>query len=187
MSSFGRFSVRRAGARRNIGIAGRIDDTFGENRLAPGLALGDHAADRAALHDRRHTQPMQERCDARLCHQYVRHPLEHLRIERMTEGLRLGHRRAHRLGARLEFDADAFAIDGVLVPVPGKTFDADLGDVAAEATMAIDQRRARTGARRRQRCRETAGATAHDQHVGFQHDIQRTRGLGDFLYRSAVH
>ena len=53
ISSRGVLRDRRAGAGRDVGIAGRVDDPPGEDRLAAGLALGDDAADRPVLDDRR--------------------------------------------------------------------------------------------------------------------------------------
>ena len=111
ISSFGDLRTGAPGARRDVGIAGGIDDALGEDRLAARLALGDHAANRAVLDDRRDAQPVQQRRDAGFLNQYVRDPFEHFGVERMAQRLRLGHCRSHRLGARLELDADAFAID----------------------------------------------------------------------------
>jgi hypothetical protein len=83
--------------------------------------------DQAILHDGRDAEAMQQRRDAGLLDQDIGHPLEHLGIERVAQGLRLRHGGAHGLGPVLELDADAFAIDGLLVPIPGEALDARPG------------------------------------------------------------
>ena len=82
----------------------------------------------------------------------------------------------------LELDADPLAVHGVLVPVPRKTFDPNLCDVATEAAVPIDQGRARTGTRGGERCRETPRSATHDEHVGFQNDIDRTGRLSNSFH-----
>ena len=144
---------RCPGAERDVGIPRRIDHTLGEDCLAARLALGEDPANGAVLHDRRHTQAVQQRRDAGFLHQHVGHPLEHLGVERVTQGLWLGHRCAHGLCALLELNADTFAVNRVLVAVPGKALDANLRDVAAEAAVAVDERGAGTGAGRSERRR----------------------------------
>ena len=74
------------------------------------------------------------------CDEHVGHVLERLGVERVAQRLRLGLRGAHGLGALLELASDALAVDGLLVPVPGQPLDPDLGDVAAEAAVAVDER-----------------------------------------------
>ena len=125
---------------------------------------------------------MQQRRDAGLLHQRVGDPLEHLGIERMTQGLRLGHRRAHGLGALLELDADAFAVHGVLMPIPGKALDAHLGDIAAEAAVAVDQCGAGAGAGRGQRRRKASRTAADHEHIGFQDHIDRAGGFKNLIH-----
>src|SRR5581483_12059988 len=95
----------------------------------------------------------------------------------MTERLRLRHRGSHRLRALLEFDADAFAVNGVLMPVPGKALDTDLGDIAAKATIAVDQCRPGTRTRRSQGGGKPPGAAANDQNVRFQNNVDRPSRL----------
>jgi len=82
--ALGRFAHWRTGARRDIGVAGCIDDPLREDGFAARFAFSDHAANHSMLHDRGHAQPMQQRRDAGLLHQDVRHPLEHLGVERVT-------------------------------------------------------------------------------------------------------
>ena len=131
--------------------------------------------------DRRDEQSMQHRLDARFLHQHVGDPLEHLRVERVADRLRLRHGRAHRLGALLELDADAFAVDRLLVPVPGEALDADLRDVAAEAAVALEQRGLHAGARGRERRGEAARAAADDEHLRLVDDVDFARGFSDSL------
>ena len=163
----------------DIGVAGRIDDSPGQDRLAPRLAFDDDAAQRAALHDRRDEHAVQHRDDAGFLDQHVGDVLERLRIERVADRLGFGHCCAHGLGAVLEFAADAFAVDCRRVAIPGETLDPDLGDVPAETSIAFEQRRlhARTG--RSDRRRQTAGAGADHQHVGFVDDVDRAGRLQD--------
>ncbi len=125
---------------------------------------------------------MQQRSNTRLFDKNIGNPLEHFGIERMTERLRLGHCGAHRRCAGLELDADPLAVHCVLVPVPRKTFDANLCDVATEAAVPIDQGRTRTGACGSERCREAARSATHDEHVGFQNDVDRTGQLSNSFH-----
>jgi len=177
-----RLAHRRAGARRHVGIAGCIDDALGENRRATGLALGDDAADDAVAHDRRDEHAMQHRLHARLAQQCVGDVLEHFRVQRVADRLRLRVRRTHGLGALLELDADAFAVDSTFMPVPGEALDADLGDVAAEAAVALEQQRAGAGAGGRERRGESARPAADDQNPGFRDDLGRAGGLLDPIH-----
>ena len=100
----------------------------------------------------------------------------------MAQRLRLGHGRTHGLGARLELDADAFAVHGVLMPIPGKAFDAHLGDIAAKAAVAVDERGAGAGASRAQRRGEAAGTAADHEHIGFQDHIDRAGGFKNLTH-----
>ena len=143
---------RRAAAMGNVGIAGRIDHPLGQNRFAPRLALDDHARDRLAFHDRCDEQAVQHGNDPRFLHKPVGDEFEAFGIERMADRLRFGHGGAHRLGALFEFAADAFAVDGCRVAIPGKAFDPDLGDIAAEAAVTLKQNRLDPSPRAGQRC-----------------------------------
>ena len=119
-------------------------------------------------------------------HQHVRDVLEHLGVERVADRLRLRHRRAHRLGPFLELNADAFAVDRLLVPVPGEALDADLGDVAAETAVALEQRGLDAGTSRGQRCREAAGGSAaHDEHLSLVDDVDLACRFSDALHWAA--
>jgi hypothetical protein len=88
------------------------------------------------------------------------------------------------LGAILELDTDTLAIDRAFMPVPGESFDTDLGDIAAETAVAVDQGRARAGAGRGQRGRKSSRAAADDENVRFQDDIDRSGGFSDLLHAS---
>ncbi len=162
------------GPRRDVGIARAVDHALRQDGLAPCLALGDHATDRTVPHDRQHELPVQHGLYAGFLDEHVRDVLEHLGIERMADRLRLRRRRAHGLGALLEFDADAFAVDGRLVPVPCEPLDAHLRDIAAEATIAFEQRRLHACACGRKRGCKTARATADHEHVRLVDDVDFT-------------
>ena len=114
---------------------------------------------------------MQHGLDPGLLHQDVGDVFEHLAVERIAGRLRLGHRSPHRLGPLLELDADAFAVDGFGMPVPGEAFNPHLRDVAAETAVAIQEngRRARAGGG--EGGREARRSAADDQNVGFGHHI----------------
>ncbi len=172
----------RARAGGDVGIPGRIDYALGEDGLAACLALGDHAANCAVLHDRRHTQAMQHRRDAGLLHQRVGNPLEHFGVERVAQRLRLRHGRAHGFGALLELDADAFAVDRLLMPVPGKALHANLRDIAAEAAVAVDEGGSGAGTGRGQRRGQAAGAAADHEDVGLQDHVDRAGGFVNLLH-----
>ena len=74
----------------------------------------------------------------RLLDQDIGDVLEHLRVERVADRLRLRHCRAHRLGSLFELDADSFAVDGTRVAVPGEAFHTDLSDIAAKAAVSLE-------------------------------------------------
>ena len=158
---------------------GGVDDALGKDGLAARLALGDHAPNDAVVHDGRHAQAVQQGRDSGFLHQRIGHPLEHLGVEGMTQGLRFGHGRAHGLGPLLELDANAFAINRLLVAIPGKALDPHLRDIAAEAAIAVDEGGARAGAGGRERRRQASRAAADHQDVGFQDHIHRTAGFND--------
>jgi hypothetical protein len=63
--------------------------------------------------------------------------------------------------------------------IPSESFDADLGDVAAKATVAIDECCAGAGAGRGQSGGQTTWATSNDEDVRLQYYIDRA---GGFLY-----
>src|ERR1035438_3340954 len=80
-------------------------------------------------------------------------------------------RPAPGLCSRFDLNADAFAIHRVLVPVPGKALDAHLRDVAAEAAVAVDQRRPGPGTGGGERRRKTPRAAADHEHISFENHI----------------
>ena len=187
ISSFGDLWYRRARAGRDVGIPGRIDDPLREDGLAAGLALGDDAA-RSAPFSRIGATP--RRCSSGLTPaSSTSTSATHLNISASSAWLRdcgSGIAAPMALARGLELDADPLAVHGVLVAVPCEALDPHLGDVAAEAAVAIDERGARARTRRRQRRRQAAGAAADDQHIGFQDDIDRTGGLGDFFHSTGI-
>ena len=85
--------------------------------------------------------------------------------------------------ALLELDADAFAINGLLVPVPGEALDTHLRDVAAEAAVAVDERGAGARPGRGERRCQAPGATADHEDVGLQSHVDRAGGFIDLLHR----
>ena len=154
-----------------------------EDRLAAGLALGDDALDEAALDDGLGDEAVEERLDAGLLDQPVGDDLEELGVERPAAGLDVRRRAAHLLGAALELDADALEVDGRLVPVPGDGVDADLGDDAAEAAVAVDEGGLRAGPGGGEGGGEAAGSAAHHEHLRLVHDRRRPRRLRDVPHR----
>ncbi len=166
-----RLPERRPGARRNIRIPGSIDDALGQNCLPTRLALTDDTGNDAAFKNRCDAETVQQWSYSSLLDQRVGNPFEHFRIERMTEGLRLRHGRAHGRRPLLELDTNPFAIDRLLVAVPGKSFNAYLSDVAAEATVAVNQCRTRAGASGSQGRCKAPGTAAHHQDIRLQHHI----------------
>ena len=93
--------------------------------------------------------------------------------------LALGVRRPHRPCPVLELAPDAFAVDRVLVAVPAEALDADLGDVPAEAAVAIEQGRPRAGTGGAQGRPQAARAAADDEHVRLVDDVDRSGGFAD--------
>src|SRR5450631_72604 len=177
-----RLSRRRSGAHGDIRISRGVDDPLGEDRLASGFALGDHAADGSVANDRHHEHPVQHRLHPRLLHQDIGDVLEHLRVQCVAVRLRLRHRRSHGLGALLELDADSFAVDGAGVAVPGETFHSDLSDIAAKTAVSLEQRGTDPGARGGERRCEAGGPAADDQHLGFGHHVEVSGRFADFLH-----
>ena len=121
-----------------------------------------------------------------LAHELVGDALEHLRVQRLAQRLRLGLRPAQGPGALLELDADAFDVGRALVPVPGDALDADLGDDAPEAPVAVHQRGVHAFAGRPDGRRETAGPAADDQHVGLGQHRDRPGALFDLSHAPSV-
>ncbi len=67
--------------------------------------------------------------------------------------------------------------------VPGQSFYSDLSHIAAEAAVAVEQRRMRAGARGRQRRRKPGRTAADHQHLGFRHYIDVSRRFIDLPHR----
>ena len=169
-----------------VGIAGRVDHALGHDRFASGLALRVDADDVAVDDDGLHPRPVQHGGDPGFRDQLIRDPFEEFRIEGRTLRLGLGRCGAHRRRALLEFRADAFAVDGARMAIPGEALDADLGDVAAETAVAFEQDRARARTGGGEGRRQTPGTAADDEHVGFSDHRDVTRRLGNgSLHRGA--
>ena len=135
----GRLKGRGPGPVGNIGIARGINHPLGEDGFAPGLALGNNAANFAVLDNGRDKHAVQHGLDARLFDQDIGDIFKRFGIERMADGLRLGHGRTHSLGPLFEFAANAFAVNGLRMAIPGKALDPDLGNIAAKTTITLEQ------------------------------------------------
>ena len=122
---------------------------------------------------------MEERRDARLLDQDVGDPLEPLAIDALAQRLALGIGRPHRRRAILELATDAVGLHGLLVAIPADALDADLGHVAAETAVAVEEGRPSARSGGREGCAEAAGAAADDQHVGLVDDVDGTGRLLD--------
>ena len=177
----------RAAAVGNVSVSSRVDNTLGKDRLAACLALHDHAHNRVAFQNRGDKHAVKHRDDTGFLNERIGNKLETFGVEAVADRLRFGHRRAHRLGAVLEFAADPFAVDGCSVAVPGEALNADLGDIAAETAITFEHGRLDPRARRSQRCGEPAGAGADHQHIGLADHINYARWLKDTAaHRCAV-
>ena len=128
---------------------------------------------------------MEHAADARLLDERVGDDLEALGVELVRQRLALRHGGAHLVRAGLELAPDAVGLDRVLVAVPGHAFDADGGDVAAEAAEALDERHVDAGAGGGERGRETRRPGAHDEHVGLVDHVDLAGGLGDGAEQAA--
>ena len=177
---------RGAGAVGDVGIAGGVDHPPGQDRLAPGLRLGDDARHPVAIHDRGGEGPVEHWMDAGLLDERVGDQLEPLRVELVRLRLTLGNRRAHRCGAGLEFATDTVGLDGFLVAIPGHSLDADGGDVAAEAPEPLDQSDLHAGARRAKRRRQAGWPRTDHEHIGLVNHVDLARWLGDRAQPSGV-
>ena len=145
-----------APARRDVRVT-PVASTTRAARIASRPALLSTTTPRITLpQDGRDKLAVQHRPHARLLHEHVGDVLEELGVERVTDRLRFRHCGTHGPGALLELDADALAVDRRLMPVPREALDAHLRDVAAEAAIPLEQRRAHAGARRKRR-REPPG------------------------------
>jgi hypothetical protein len=105
--------------------------------------------------------------------------LEALGVDLVGERLRIWCRSAHDLRALFELPPDTPGLDSPLVPVPGQAFDADGGEVAAEAPEPFQQGHFGAGPRRRDRRGKAAGAAADDEHRDAVQDVDRARRLVD--------
>ena len=130
----------------DVGVAGGVDHHPTEHCVTPGLRLNDHADDRVVLDDRGDDHGVQQRLDPRFGDHVVGDVLEPLGVERVAVALGFGLGCAGRLRSLLELDADAFGILGLFVAIPGEAFDPDLGDVAAEAAVAFEEKHRHPGA-----------------------------------------
>ena len=113
----------------------------------------------------------------------IRNMLERLGVERMADRLRFGQRRSHGFCPILELATDPLAVDGRWVPIPCEALDADLGNVAAEATVAFEQRCLHPRPRRCQCCGQTSGTRPDHEHFGLVNDVDAARRFED----SACH
>ena len=127
----------RACALSNVSITRCIDHALGKDRLPPRLAFDDHAADRVAFHDRCNAEAMQHGDDTGFFDQRIGDHFKAFGIEAVADRLRFGHRRTHGLCAFFKFAANAFAVDGGWVAIPGEPLDPDLRDIAAKTTIAF--------------------------------------------------
>jgi hypothetical protein len=125
---------------------------------------------------------VKERLDPRVLRPIVRHDLEQFRIDGMAQRLRLGRGGAKTLGPLLEFDADALDVDRLFVAVPGDALDADVGEVAAKAAVALDKHRRHARPSRADRRRESPWPAADDKDIGFGQNGRELRWLSDFFH-----
>ena len=94
----GALGERSAGARRDIQVAGGVDDDFGPNGLRPLLGFDDHASGPPVFDDGGLEPAVQAQLDAGLPHHVERRLLEAVRIEGCGEDDGVG------LGARVEVE-----------------------------------------------------------------------------------
>ena len=81
--------MRCARRRRNVEIAGCIDDDVAQDRLASGLGLADDALDLAIFHQRAREPGMQPQLNPELLHPFERNALPAVRVERSREANRV--------------------------------------------------------------------------------------------------
>ncbi len=99
---------------------------------------------------------------ARLGHQRVGNPFKGLAINGVAIRLGFLHRRTGADCTLLKFNAQALAVYGLLVAIPGKALNADRSDVPAEAAEALQKSHLNATPRRSYGCREPSGTRSHD-------------------------
>ena len=176
--------ARGAGPERDVGVAGRVYDPLGEDRLPAGLALGHHSLDETVLDDRLGDETVQQRLDPGIQDHAVGDDLEQLGVEREALRLHVGSGASDLLGPALELAADPLEVDGVLTAVPRDGVHTDLGDDSAEAAVAVDQRGLRAGTGGGEGGGEATGPAAHHEDLGLMHDRRRPGRLRDVRHEA---
>jgi hypothetical protein len=98
----------------------------------------------------------------------------------MALGLRFRHGRTGSFCASFELNANPFAINGLIVPVPGKTLYANRCNVAAETAKALQQRDTHASSSGSNRGGEPGGSTANNQDLGRMDNIHLSGGFTYF-------
>ena len=150
---------------RNIRIAGRVNNTLRKDSFPAGLALDNDPCDSITVHDGSNKHSVKHGRDSRLEDEVIGHCFKSLTIDGMALGLRFGYRGARCLGTLFKFNTNPLTIDGLLVSIPGETFNTDGGDVAAKTAISFQQSDADTGASRSNRSRQSSRSTANDQDI----------------------
>ena len=163
----------------DISVAGGVDHHPTEHCVTPGLRLDDHADDGVVLDDRGDNHGVEQRLDPRFGDHVVGDVLEPLGVERVAVALGFGLGSAGRLRSLLELDADALGILGLFVAIPGEALDPDLGDVAAEAAVAFEEKHRHPGACGTDRGGEATRSGADHKDVGVCEHLQGAGGFGD--------
>ena len=105
--------------------------------------------------------------------------LEPFGVECVAVALGFGLGCARRLRPFFELDADALGVLGLFVAIPGEALDPDLGDVAAEAAIAFEEKHRHPGAGGTDCGGEATRAGADHEDVGAREHLEGAGGFGD--------
>jgi hypothetical protein len=72
---------------------------------------------------------------------------------------------AHLLCSPLELNTNTFYINGLLVPIPGKTLNANMGNIASQTSVSLYQQRLHTLSRGPQSSCQSTWTTSNNQHI----------------------
>jgi hypothetical protein len=109
---------------------------------------------------------------------------EGLTIDGMALGLWFSHRGTRCFGAFLKLNANPFTINGLLVSIPGETFNTHGGDVAAEAAKSLEQGDADTCSCGRNGSGQPRRSATDNQYIGVVDNLNISRRFFYFHYDS---
>ncbi len=160
-----RFPDRGATSPGYICITGSINDSFCKYGAAAFLAFGNDPLDFTAIHNGCHHKAMQQAIHATVQNQFICDIFEHFPIKAFADGLRFTICGTEFVGFLLELSANTFPLYRLLMPVPGKTFHSDRGDIAAKTALTLQHHHGHPGPGGSNCSRQPPRSAADNQYV----------------------